>query len=89
MKHVDVMEIVTAIPVTAIPVMSRREKLRHWATAVRAAKHIDEFGLYHGLEYQPRYWLEKRSATPAIKPPSASHVPTRPSIRWVCRVRPA
>jgi hypothetical protein len=48
MKHVDVSELVTAIPVPA-PEMTRTEKLLRWAKIIRSS--TIHMNLYHNLEY--------------------------------------
>ena len=45
MKHVEIAELVTAVPIP----MTRNEKLRHWASLVR--KHPVDLALYHRLEF--------------------------------------
>ena len=45
MKHVEIRELVTAVPIP----MTRREKFRHWANLVRA--YPGGLALYHRLEY--------------------------------------
>jgi hypothetical protein len=47
MKHVDIVDLVSAVPVT--PKMTRRQKLMHWAGLIRAAER--PVVLYHALEY--------------------------------------
>jgi len=55
MKHVPSSEILSAIPV--IPVMTRKERLEHWADLI--SQH-DRAGLVHNLEY----WGHDRLNTP-------------------------
>lgn len=51
MKHVEIGELVSAIPLDP-PKMTRAEKLHHWAELVRKADH--RIGLMHAVEYMSR-----------------------------------
>ena len=49
MKHIEIEELVSAVPVTVTVKMTRREKLLHWAASIRQSQ--ASVGLMHGLEY--------------------------------------
>jgi hypothetical protein len=59
MKHVDVNELVTAIPVPA-PEMTRTEKLLRWAKIVRTGYNLS---LYHDLEHKSKEHLKTMTVT--------------------------
>jgi hypothetical protein len=51
MKTIDIQQAVA----TAVPVMSRKERLLHWAALVRRYDH--RLTIFHHLEHQSKEWL--------------------------------
>jgi hypothetical protein len=49
MKHLEIEELISAVPVAVIVKMTRREKLQHWSTLIRQTK--VSVRLLHQLEY--------------------------------------
>jgi hypothetical protein len=49
MKHLEIKELISAVPVAVIVKMTRREKLQHWSTLIRQTK--VSVRLLHQLEY--------------------------------------
>ncbi|MEY9184745.1 hypothetical protein ABIG06_006293 [Bradyrhizobium sp. USDA 326] len=59
MKHVEVAELVSAVPVK----MTREQKLMRWADLIR--RHPGPLALFHGIEYMNRRDLEAVTITSA------------------------
>jgi hypothetical protein len=55
MKHVEIGQLVSAVPIAPLKT-TRREKLLHWAALVRKAGR--PVGLYHALEYMS--WAQQQ-----------------------------
>lgn len=71
---VDAASLVSAVPLLAKPVMTKREKLLLWASAIR--EHAGNVAIYHRLEYWPQEALDSPHE---LMPYGAAH-PTVMSI---------